>query len=231
MSTKPSSPELRPNRYDALVVLVVLALAAALAVRPFLAARAPQSGALTVVVSADGQELDRLPLAQFGTHTYANNGYTLTVTAAGGAVSVTQSDCPGQDCVHSGAVSRAGQSIVCLPARIVVELVGAADGHAVDRKPRQSVQRDHHQHGGESPEQREKERRGIARKEGAEQTAHHKDGERARRAEGIERVDRHDVRKPELYAGQRQQRREKGLQIGERERQRGKHGAGRDSFR
>lgn len=103
MSTKPSSPELRPNRYDALVVLVVLALAAALAVRPFLAARAPQSGALTVVVSADGQELDRLPLAQFGTHTYANNGYTLTVTAAGGAVSVTQSDCPGQDCVHSGA--------------------------------------------------------------------------------------------------------------------------------
>lgn len=95
MSTKPSSPELRPNRYDALVVLVVLALAAALAVRPFLAARAPQSGALTVVVSADGQELDRLPLAQFGTHTYANNGYTLTVTAAGGAVSVTQSDCPG----------------------------------------------------------------------------------------------------------------------------------------
>ena len=94
-----------------------------------LAARAPQSGALTVVVSADGQELDRLPLAQFGTHTYANNGYTLTVTAAGGAVSVTQSDCPGQDCVHSGAVSRAGQSIVCLPARIVVELVGAADGY------------------------------------------------------------------------------------------------------
>ena len=69
MSTKPSSPELRPNRYDALVVLVVLALAAVLAVRPFLAARAPQSGALTVVVSADGQELDRLPLAQFGTHT------------------------------------------------------------------------------------------------------------------------------------------------------------------
>ena len=52
MSTKPSSPELRPNRYDALVVLVVLALAAALAVRPFLAARAPQCGSLTDVVSA-----------------------------------------------------------------------------------------------------------------------------------------------------------------------------------
>ena len=111
------------------MVLVVLAPAAAPAVSPSLAARAAQSGALTVVVSADGQELDRLPLAQFGTHTYANNGYTLTVTAAGGAVSVTQSDCPGQDCVHSGAVSRAGQSVGCLPARIGVDGVGAADGY------------------------------------------------------------------------------------------------------
>ena len=125
-SRKAGSSELRRKGWT---TTPSLALAAALAVRPFLAARAPQSGALTVVVSADGQELDRLPLAQFGTHTYANNGYTLTVTAAGGAVSVTQSDCPGQDCVHSGAVSRAGQSIVCLPARIVVELVGAADGY------------------------------------------------------------------------------------------------------
>ena len=39
-------------------------------------------------------------------------------------MSVTQSDCPGQDCVHSGAVSRAGQSIVCLPARVIVRLEG-----------------------------------------------------------------------------------------------------------
>ena len=121
-----SSPELRPNRYDALVVLVVLALAAALAVRPFLAARAPQSGALTVVVSADGQELDRLPLAQFGTRTYESNGHRLTAVSADGSLAVAESDCPGQDCVHSGAISRAGQSIVCLPARIVIELIGAA---------------------------------------------------------------------------------------------------------
>ena len=125
MSTR-SSPELRPNRYDALVVLVVLALAAVLAVRPFLAARAPQSGTLTVVVSADGQELDRIPLAQFGTHTYANGGYVLTVAAADGAVSVAQSDCPGQDCVHPGRITRAGQSIVCLPEQVIVTLEGKA---------------------------------------------------------------------------------------------------------
>ena len=121
-----SSPELRPNRYDALVVLVVLSLAALLAVKPFLAARAVPDGALTVVVSADGQELDRAALADFGARTYESNGHRLTVVSADGSLAVAESDCPGQDCVHSGAISRAGQSIVCLPARIVIELVGAA---------------------------------------------------------------------------------------------------------
>lgn len=122
-------PELRPNRYDALVALIVLALAAVLAVRPFLAARTPQDGTLAVIVSADGQEIARVPLAQYGTHTYENNGYTLTVRAADGAVRVSESDCPGQDCVHSGSITRAGQSIVCLPARLIVELSGTADGY------------------------------------------------------------------------------------------------------
>ena len=124
-----SSPELRPNRYDALVVLVVLSLAALLAVKPFLAARAVSDGALTVVVSADGRELDRAALADFGARTYESNGHTLTVFSADGSLAVAESDCPGQDCVHSGAISRAGQSIVCLPARIVVELVGTANGY------------------------------------------------------------------------------------------------------
>ena len=66
-------------------------------------------------------------------------GYTLTVVPAGdsGALSapnglcVLESDCPNQDCVHSGVITRAGQSIVCLPARIVIELHGGS-GDGVD---------------------------------------------------------------------------------------------------
>ena len=40
---------------------------------------------------------------------------------------VEQSDCPSQDCVHTGTITRAGQSIVCLPAQIVVHLEGASE--------------------------------------------------------------------------------------------------------
>ena len=46
-----------------------------------------------------------------------------------GAVRVSESDCPNQDCVHSGAISRAGQSIVCLPARVADTLEGAASDY------------------------------------------------------------------------------------------------------
>ena len=61
--------------------------------------------------------------------TYESRGYTLTVAVENGAVRVSESDCPNQDCVHSGAISRAGQSIVCLPARVAVTLEGAASDY------------------------------------------------------------------------------------------------------
>lgn len=35
-------------------------------------------------------------------------------------------DCPTQDCVRTGLITQSGQSIVCLPARIIVRLEGGA---------------------------------------------------------------------------------------------------------
>lgn len=117
-----TSPELRPNRYDAPVVLAVLLLAAVLGTRMWFASA--DSGALTVTVGIGGTEVERTPLARYSGGTYENNGCTVTVKVENGAVFVAESDCPNQDCVHSGRIGQAGQSIVCLPARIVIELVG-----------------------------------------------------------------------------------------------------------
>ena len=75
------SPELKPNIWDGLVVLVILALAmfAALAVW-----RGTDSGSAPLVtVTADGTELDRFaPEALLDSpRSYSHNGYTLTVAA------------------------------------------------------------------------------------------------------------------------------------------------------
>ena len=130
-----NSPKLTPGKYDLIVVAAVLALAALLGAR-FWLSPAPESGTLLAVV-----EVDRFTLAQAAeeTRTYTNNGVTLTVAPCAtvkrdaetrtqtetAGVRVVSSDCPTQDCVHTGQISRAGQSIVCLPAHIVITLAGA----------------------------------------------------------------------------------------------------------
>ena len=126
------SPELKPNLWDILVVLAVVALAAASALTVW---PGRDSGSLAAVVTADGEELDRFAPADLaaGPRTYTHNGYTLTVTAEDGGLRVSEADCPTQDCVHTGTISRSGQSIVCLPARIIIQLTGGqADPGGVD---------------------------------------------------------------------------------------------------
>jgi len=49
------------------------------------------------------------------------------ITVADGAIAITDSDCPGEDCVHSGAIRTSGRSIVCLPARLTIQLTGGSD--------------------------------------------------------------------------------------------------------
>ena len=118
------SPELKPTKYDALVVAAVLLLAAALGARYWLTPA--QGGVLTAVVSIDGVEVERLPFGN-AERDYQNNGYTVHVAMTADGARVDRADCPTQDCVRTGTIRRAGQTIVCLPARIVITLEGTSD--------------------------------------------------------------------------------------------------------
>lgn len=142
-----SFPKLRPAVWDALVVLAVAALAVGLA---FFQWRGGQEEDLTAVVSVDGVEVDRFAPSDLlkSPRTYTNNDYTLTVvmsidyegppldsmpSSGETGIRVGLSDCPTQDCVHTGLIHRSGQSIVCLPARIIIRLEGGtADPDGVD---------------------------------------------------------------------------------------------------
>lgn len=48
--------------------------------------------------------------------------FILTVEIKGGEVRVTDSNCPDRVCVHTGSISKDGSAIVCLPARVTVEI-------------------------------------------------------------------------------------------------------------
>ena len=122
------SPELRPRLWDALVVLAVALLAIGSAVWFYGGLGGHEDAA--VVITHQGTEVARFPLSPISStrEVVIDGTYHLTVTSDGEQVWVSASDCPTQDCVRTGAISRPGQSIVCLPEQVIVKLIGTGDG-------------------------------------------------------------------------------------------------------
>ena len=128
MKSNSSTVKTRPTPWDGLIVAAVVLLGVLVAVF-FYGPKANADGPLKCVISVGGEVADAAPLASFaGEHTYSHNGYTLTIRVSEGQVEVLHSDCPGQDCVHAGSISRAGQSLICLPAQVVIHLESGAGG-------------------------------------------------------------------------------------------------------
>ncbi len=88
-------------------------------------------GRVTVRIFLGGKLLQEMPLDQDAEYTVRGE-YTNHVVVRDGRVSVDESDCPGEDCVHSGWISRPGRSVVCLPNRMEVRLEGREDDDPVD---------------------------------------------------------------------------------------------------
>ena len=128
-----SSPKLKPGIWDALVALIVLVMAVGCAFAVW-SGGSGGSGELEAVVrmDADGGAATEIRMSLDGLNrverTVTSNGYTLHIVLTETEVWVESSDCPTQDCVHTGHISREGQSIVCLPARVIVELTGGDGG-------------------------------------------------------------------------------------------------------
>lgn len=127
-----SFPELRPRWPDAVVAAAVAVLAVACAW--FLWRGTGTGGELEAVVSVDGTAEFTTSLTGLSRieRTVSANGYTLKIVLTDTEVWVEESDCPTQDCVHIGHISRSGQSIVCLPARVTIRLVGGSGDADVD---------------------------------------------------------------------------------------------------
>lgn len=124
-------PELKPNGWDMMVLAVVVVLGIVLS----LGWMSAETDRLTAKISVDGVETEAVNLPQLRQEeerTIQANGYTLYLVLSQEGVQVRESDCPTQDCVHTGIITRAGQSIVCLPARVTVQLQGTVAEDGVD---------------------------------------------------------------------------------------------------
>ncbi len=88
---------------------------------------APQGAA--AIVELDGAPLLTQDLAAldapYETSFTGAEGHTVTIRFTPTSAQFTASTCPDQTCVRTGALTHAGETALCLPARISLRLTGA----------------------------------------------------------------------------------------------------------
>ena len=76
-----------------------------------------------VLVRVDGVVKSEYALSQEGIYVIQGKGGTNTICIKDGKVWMKEADCPDHICVRTGKIQHVGQSIVCLPHKVVVEIV------------------------------------------------------------------------------------------------------------
>ena len=96
-----------------------------LAVRRRLAGTSTGKEAQEAVVTVDGEVYGTYSLAKDQT-IEIQDGNRLRIQ--NGQAKMEWADCPDQLCVHQKAISRTGESIICLPNQVVVSVQGSKEG-------------------------------------------------------------------------------------------------------
>ena len=73
-----------------------------------------------------------MPLSKDDILTVASSAGTNVIEVQSDKVRVSEADCPNQDCVDQGWISNAGQQIVCLPHKLVVNITNKDAASAYD---------------------------------------------------------------------------------------------------
>lgn len=111
----------KKTKNDIILVAVILLIAAA----GLLVANFTRQEGSIVVVKIDGEETERYSLDEDRTVeiiTGKSNEFSNTLVIEDGKAYISQADCPDKICKEHRAISYTGETIVCLPHKIVIEI-------------------------------------------------------------------------------------------------------------
>jgi len=114
---------LKKHKNDILLILAVLIAAGGF----WLYTSFGRTSGAEVLVSLEGEELLRLPLSEDSREIIGDGDKFNILVIAGGEAWIEDASCPDHVCVNSGKVSLDGQTIVCLPNKTVVSVLGGGD--------------------------------------------------------------------------------------------------------
>ena len=116
------------KKADIILLIVILAVGIPMSVLSLTSG----TGGDKVKISTDGQIYGIYPLNEDCEIDVTEDGHTNHITIKDGQVSMSYSTCLNQVCVNTGAISETKDSIVCLPNRVVVEIISSGDGKGGD---------------------------------------------------------------------------------------------------
>ncbi len=112
---------MKPKKWE-LILVAVLVLG--LALWAFL----PRKAGNTVTVIVDGEEVGTYPLSRDMEQSISGYGdFSLRLVISDGQAFVKESSCPDLICQKHAPISRSGEQVICLPARVVITVTGEED--------------------------------------------------------------------------------------------------------
>ena len=110
-----------------LVILLVIGLLIPLGYRFF-----HHSTGDAITITIDGVLWRTLPLSSDTTIDIPGIGGTNTLHIKNGQASIAEADCPDKLCVHQSSIRHNGESLVCLPHKVIVKVTADVSDDDLD---------------------------------------------------------------------------------------------------
>lgn len=117
---------MKKNDFYLIAVLLLIAVAG------FALFSLLQQSGDTAVLLIDGAETARFPLAKNTEQVIATDKGSNTLVIADGKAYVREADCPDGICAAHRPISKVGETIVCLPHKVVIKVESVAAEQTLD---------------------------------------------------------------------------------------------------
>lgn len=113
---------------DKIVALIVICIILISSIGVFSYMKIAQGNHHIAEIKQDGKILKTIDLDKVSGNQvlkiYYDSTHYNTISIEKGRIKITDADCPDKICVKSGWISQAGETIVCLPHKLIIKIQG-----------------------------------------------------------------------------------------------------------
>lgn len=119
LQTKALSMQRKIRFWEILIICIIVILSVFL----FLLYKMFRHDGKSAVITIDSEVIDTINLETEKSRIFKLDGHeNVIIEIMDGQIRVLSSDCPDKICVQSGFISQVGESIICMPNKLIIEI-------------------------------------------------------------------------------------------------------------